>query len=191
MSRPLSKIRQKSGPFLEKYSILLGALFIYGYYLVISVDLFAQRNERKGFLDLFFQFDSLLLMWGIIYLVVQLQKYRKERKEEEERQRNLLKEFEHQRLELATLDDVTDLLNDRINNPLSMISLSTTSIRDRIQGDNVLVQEIEQIESALKRVQEVMMGLQSYHAKKIVKLSKESIRAEEREHVVSSLSDGG
>jgi len=98
-----------------------------------------------------------------------------------------VKEFEHQRLELATLDDVTDLLNDRINNPLSMISLSTSSIRERISGDHTLAVEIDQIETALKRVQEVMMGLQSYHARKIVKLSKESIKAGDKGLAVSSL----
>jgi hypothetical protein len=187
MSQPSNKIWQKAFPFLEKYSIVLGALCLYAYYLLVSVDLFAQHNVRKSFLDLFFQFDSLLLMWGAIYLVVQLQKYRKARKEEEDRQRQLVKEFEHQRLELATLDDVTDLLNDRINNPLSMISLSTSSIRERISGDHTLAVEIDQIETALKRVQEVMMGLQSYHARKIVKLSKESIKAEDKGLAVSSL----
>jgi len=159
--------------FIERHTIIVGALFIYAYYLVLALDLYEHQKEKQELLTLFLQFDSLLLMWGVIFVFVQLQKYRKERKDGEHQQRNLLHRFQEQQLQLSSLDDISDMLNDRINNPLSVISLSAGSLRGRTNRDSNLADEVDKIESALKRVQEVMMGIQSYHTKKIIKLSRQ------------------
>lgn len=188
MSRQDSSFLDRTKPFLEKHAILLGALVIYGYYLFVSLDLFSEQKHKTGALDMLFQFDSVLLMWGVVYLVVKLQKYRKENKTEEDRKRALMVDFERRRMELSTLDDITDLLNDRINNPLSVISLSTGSIRERLRGDDELVRDIDRMESALRRVQEVMMGMEAYHAKKIVKLSKKIGGTEDQGSLVGATS---
>jgi len=185
MSSP-SSLSDRLVLFAEKYSMVLGVLFIYGYYLFTSLDLFTQHKAKTGFLDLFFQFDSLLLMWGVVYLVVQLQKYRKERREEEDRQRALRAALEHQMLQLASLDKISDTLNDRINNPLSIISLSVSSLREKTSSDSDLAQDVETIEGSLKRIQEVMMNIQAYHTKKIMKLSKESIGVERVEPLIQT-----
>jgi len=165
--------------FIERHTIIVGALVIYAYYLVLTLDLFENQAEKRELLTLFLQFDSLLLMWGVIFVFVQLQKYRKERKDGEHQQRTLLHRFQEQHLQLASLDDISDMLNDRINNPLSVISLSAGSLRGRTNRDSDLAAEVDKIDSALKRVQEVMMGIQSYHTKKIIKLSRQMMDEDE------------
>lgn len=176
------KLAEKIGPvtkkLLDRYTILVGAVLIYAYYLVLTLDLFERHSQKKELLSLFLQFDSLLLMWGVIFVLVQLKKFRQERRAGDEKQKSLLASFQRQQLQLASLDDISDMLNDRINNPLTVISLSAGSLRERTGRDNNLALEIDKIESALKRVQEVMMGIQSYHTKKIVKISR-SLMAED------------
>jgi hypothetical protein len=172
MAQANANFSPKLVTFFDKYSIVVGALFIYGYYLFVSLDLFSAVQTKTGLLDLVFQFDSLLLMWGLVYLLVHLQRYHKAKREEEERQKKLLLELERQRLELSTLDEITEVLNDKINNPLSIISISTGSIRERLQADNELVNDIDRMESALRRVQEVMVSLQTYQTKKVMKISR-------------------
>jgi len=167
--------------FMEKYGIVVGALGIYGYYLLVSLNLFSHQKMKGGLLSLFLQFDSLILMWGVMYVVVQLQKYRKEKTDQEKEQQNLYMSYERQRIQLTSLDEITEMLNDKINNPLSIISLSTGSLRRKTERDSELGAYVERIESALKRVQEVMVGVHGYHAKKIVRISKEVIDLERQE----------
>ena len=69
--------------FLDKYSILVAAIAIYGYYLTTSIDLIKNNGGQKGILDYLLQFDSLILLWVIAVVLIQLQEYRKQRKEED------------------------------------------------------------------------------------------------------------
>ena len=172
MRQPINNLVTPVLRFFEKHTIVAGALFVYGYYLLLTLDLFNHQEEKRGLMSLFLQFDSLLLIWGVIFAFVQLQKFRKQREDGEQQQRTLLHRFQEQQLQLASLDDISDMLNDRINNPLSVISLSAGSLRGRTNRDSDLADELDRIESALKRVQEVMMGIQSYHTKKIIKISR-------------------
>ncbi|MDH4069178.1 MAG: hypothetical protein OEV30_02020 [Ignavibacteria bacterium] len=157
---------------LDKYTILVGAILIYAYYLVLALDLFERHEQKRELLSLFLQFDSLILMWGVIFVLVQLKKIKQVKKDGEEKQKALLASFQRQHLQLASLDDISEMLNDRINNPLTVISLCAGSLRKRTGRNDDMGDEIDKIEGGLKRVQEVMMGIQSYHTKKIVKISR-------------------
>ncbi len=179
MKQPTRKLTETLFGFLEKHMIVAGALVIYGYYLVLTLDLFHHQEKKTELLSLFLQFDSLLLMWGVIFVFVQLQKIRKERKEGEHQQRTLLHHFQEQQLQLDSLDDISGMLNDRINNPLSVISMSAGSLRGKSLRGGTLDEEVEKIEGALKRVQEVMMGIEAYHTKKILKLSRHMLQDED------------
>jgi hypothetical protein len=172
MKSLIDKARSSLLRLVEGYPVVLGALVIYGYYLVISLDFFSRHREKTGLLAMFLQFDSLILLWGVVFALVELQKFHKEKKAQEQWHRDLYSAFERQRIALTSLDQICEMVNDRINNPLSIISLSASSLRRHWQTDDGLVHEIEKMEGGIKRVQEIMIGLESYHAKKIVKLSK-------------------
>jgi signal transduction histidine kinase len=167
--------------FAERHWIVLGALGIYGYYVLASLDLFSQHRQKGGLLGVFLQFDSLILMWGVLFVFFQLQKSRKERHAEAEQQRELVLAYERQRIQLTSLDEITDMLNDRINNPLSIIMMSMASLRKKTEREGELGEYVERIESALKRIQEVMIGIHSYHARKIVRISREMANGERPE----------
>ena len=174
-----SKITATVVQFVERHTIIVGAVVIYAYYLIVTLDLFEHQAEKRELLSLFLQFDSLLLMWGVVFVFVQLQKFRRERQKGDKQQRTLLHRFQEQQLQLASLDDISDMLNDRINNPLSVISLSAGSLRKKTTVDNELARQVDVIESAMKRVQEVMWGIQSYHTKKILKISRQMLDEDE------------
>ena len=179
MKQILSKIRATVVQFVERHTIIVGAVVIYAYYLIVTLDLFEHQAEKRELLSLFLQFDSLLLMWGVVFVFVQLQKFRREREVGEKQQKTLLHRFQEQQLQLASLDDISDMLNDRINNPLSVISLSAGSLRKRTIIESELAHQVDVIESSMKRVQEVMWGIQSYHTKKILKISKQMLDEDE------------
>ena len=83
MNKRSNTIWKKIVSFVDKYSILVAAIVIYGYYLITSIDLIKNNGGQKGFLDYLLQFDSLILLWVIGVVFIQLQKYRKQRKEED------------------------------------------------------------------------------------------------------------
>jgi signal transduction histidine kinase len=157
--------------FLDRYSIIVAAVVIYGYYLLTSIDLLQQSAEKKSFLDYFLQFDSLILLWIIAVVVIQLQKYRKERKEEEEYRRKIELEFERQRIHLQLLDEITTLLQDNVNNPLAIISITTHTIRRKFESDEEVVQWLDRIDGSMQKIHATINDIKAYQTQKIVQAS--------------------
>jgi signal transduction histidine kinase len=154
--------------FLDRYSIIVAAVVIYGYYLLTSIDLLQTPTQKRGFLDYFLQFDSLILLWIIAVVVIQLQKYRKERKEEEEYRRKIELEFERQRIHLQLLDEITTLLQDNVNNPLAIISITTHTIRRKFETDDEMVQWLDRIDGSMQKIHATINDIKAYQTQKIV-----------------------
>jgi signal transduction histidine kinase len=164
MKKLWSGIRQ----FLEKYIILVAAVVIYAYYLFTSLNLIEHGDSKKGFLDYVLQFDSLILMWVIAVVYVQLQKYRKEKSEEEDYRKKVQSEFERQRIHLQLLDEITGLLQDNVNNPLAVISITSHTIRRKFEADDEILGWLDRIDSSLQRVHTTINDIKAYQTQKIV-----------------------
>lgn len=159
---------RRTFPFFEKNSIIIAAFVIYSYYLLTSIDIITHPDQKAGLLGYIFQFDTLIVLWILAAVVVQLQKYRRKLKEEEEFKKSIIQEHERERVQLRLLDDITRDLNDTINNPLAIISVSTDSLRDKFSNDKEVADYLDRIEAAMKRIREVISDFKSYQTKKIV-----------------------
>lgn len=166
MSSP-SDIRSTSARILERYGILIAGLLIFVYYLWSAIDLFeGPRRDLQGYL---FQFDTLIVLWLLLVVLAKLHEYRKRQKEEAERNRRIAQEHERQKMRLDLLDEVSEQLTDAINNPLSIISLSAGSLRERFSSDADVTAFLDRIDGALRRLREVMVDFQQYQTRKIMK----------------------
>lgn len=161
-------ITKQAIAFLDKYSILVSAFAIYAYYLLTSIDLLAHHELKKSFLDYVFQFDSLIFMWVIAAVVLQLQKYRKQQAEEIEYRRKVEHEFERQRMHLRVLDDVTQSLQENVNNPLATISISSHTIRRKHESDVEITSWLDRIDSSLKSIHASIGEMKASQLEKIV-----------------------
>lgn len=166
-----ANIRQKSFRLLDRYGIVLAGILIFGYYLWAALDLFSSSNPRRGFQGYFFQFSSVVLLWGLLFVGAKLYDYKKKQREEHESHRKIALEFERQKMQVDLLDEVTTLMSDAINNPLAVISLSASSIRRRFESDDEVVSFLDRIDGALKRMREVLAEFHSYQTKRIIKSS--------------------
>ncbi len=154
---------------LDKHALVIAGLVIYGYYLLTTLDLFQQvHHAKKTLLGYILQFDSLIFMWIIAAVTLQLQKYRKNQKDEDARRRRIEVEYERQRVHLQVLDEITQLLQDNVNNPLAVISVTTHNIRRRFEEDNEILAWLDRIDSSLQRVHAVINDLKAYQTHKIV-----------------------
>lgn len=153
---------------LDKYSILVSALVIYSYFLLTSIDLMEHARTKKTILDFVFQFDSLILMWVIAFVVVQLQKYRRLNSEQELTQRKLHAEMEQQRAKLHLLDEVTLLFQESISKPIAVVSTTTQNIRQKFEEDAETRSWVDHIDFAMARVSSTVNDIKAYETKKIV-----------------------
>lgn len=154
--------------FLDRYSIIVAAAVIYGYYLLTSIDLLQHPNQKRGFLDYVLQFDSLIFMWIIAVVVIQLQKYRRERKDEERQRKDMELHFERQRIHMQVLDEVTELLQNNVNNPLAIISITTHTIRRKFEGDQEIMGWLDRIDASMQRVHAAINDIKAYQTQKLV-----------------------
>ncbi|MBI5473477.1 MAG: hypothetical protein HY961_14130 [Ignavibacteriae bacterium] len=167
----LSRLSQRFLSFIDKYSIIVSGVVIYIYFLLSSFDMLRTRDVTRGPLDFILQFDSLILLWMIAVVVIQLQKYRKQNREQEEYREKVQLEFDRQRTKLQVLDELTSLLQDNINNPLAIISVSSQSLHRKYDGDTETINWLDRIDSALQRVHTTINDIKAYKTQEIVKES--------------------
>jgi signal transduction histidine kinase len=101
-------------------------------------------------------------------VVVQLQKYRRKLKEEEEFKKSIIQEHAREKVEIRLLDEVTRDLHDTVNNPLSIISVSTGLLREKFSDDKEVAGYLNRIEGAMNRIREITGDFKAYQTKKIV-----------------------
>lgn len=155
-------------PFLDKYSILVSALVIYSYFLLTSINLMEHAKTKKTILDFVLQFDSLILLWVIAFVIVQLQKYRKLNSEQESSQKQMQLEMERQRTKLRLLDEVTLLFQESINKPIAIVSSTTQNLRSKFVGDLETRSWVDHIDFAMARVSATVNDIRTYETQKIV-----------------------
>jgi len=164
-----SNIRSTIARILDRYGIVLAGLLIFAYYLWSAIDLFESPLPKRGFQGYLFQFDTLIVLWLLLVVGAKLLDYRRKQKAEEERNRHIAIEHEKQKMRLDLLDEVTTHLSDAINNPLSVISLSAGSLRERFSADLNVTAFLDRIEGALRRLKEVLVDFQRYQTRRIMK----------------------
>ena len=162
-------IRSTIARILDRYGIVLAGLLIFAYYLWSAIDLFESSQPKRGFQGYLFQFDTLIVLWLLLVVGAKLLDYRRKQKAEEERNRHIAIEHEKQKMRLDLLDEVTTHLSDAINNPLSVISLSAGSLRERFSADLNVTAFLDRIEGALRRLKEVLVDFQRYQTRRIMK----------------------
>lgn len=162
-------IRSTIARILDRYGIVFAGLLIFAYYLWSAIDLFESPLPKRGFQGYLFQFDTLIVLWLLLVVGAKMLEYRKKQKAEEERNRQIAIEHEKQKMRLDLLDEVTTHLSDAINNPLSVISLSAGSLRERFSADLNVTAFLDRIEGALRRLKEVLVDFQRYQTRRIMK----------------------
>jgi signal transduction histidine kinase len=153
---------------LDKYTLVIAAVVIYAYYLLTSIDLFQSGEHHKSFIEYIFQFDSLFYLWIIAAITLQLQKYRKHQKEEQEHLKSIQHEFERQRIHLEEVDGIVAQLQENVDNPLATISITSHTIRQRLSSDGELVGMLDRIDTSLQRINSAINDIKANQMQNIM-----------------------
>jgi large-conductance mechanosensitive channel len=157
----------------EKYPVILAAIVIYLYYLLTSFNFFKHHNDKQSLLDYVMQFDSLFFLWLAAAAFLQVQKMRKSNEQEQEQRRNVERVLDRQQIYGTLIKDITMLLQDNVNNPLAIISVTTQEIRKRFESDREILRWLDRIDGAMQRIHNTIRDLQAYEAQKILETASE------------------
>ncbi len=157
----------------EKYPAILAAIVIYLYYLLTSFNFFKHHAERQTLLDYVMQFDSLFFLWLAAAAFLQVQKMRKSNEQEREERHNVERVLDRQQIYGTLIKDITMLLQDNVNNPLAIISVTTQEIRRRFESDKEILRWLDRIDGAMQRIHNTIRDLQAYEAQKLLESASE------------------
>ncbi len=163
---------------IDKYPIIIAAVVIYLYYLMTTMNLFAHKAERHSVMDYVMEFDSLFFLWIAAAALLQVQRIRKAYKKEEEQRHNVERVLDRQQIYNQLVNDITMLLQDNVNNPLAIISVTTQEIRRRFEQDSEILRWLDRIDGAMTRIHHTIRDLQAYEAQKMIESSKELLHQE-------------
>lgn len=158
---------------IDKYPVVVAALIIYLYYLLTSVNFFSSETSKYSLLDYVMEFDSLFFLWLTAAALLQVQRVRREHRQEEERRRKVERVLDRQQIYNTLIKDITMLLQDNVNNPLAVIAVTTQEIRKRFETDKEIIRWLDRIDGAMKRIHNTIRDLQSYEAQKLIESASE------------------
>ncbi len=174
---PLRKI----WALIEKYPVITAALAIYLYYLFTSLYLFKHETQHQTVWDYIVDYDSLIFMWIAAAALVQIQKYRKGQKEEQERRHKMERVLDRQQIYNQLVNDITLLLQDNVNNPLAVIAVTTQEIRRKFEKDTEILRWLDRIDGAMQRIHNTIRDIQAYESQKLMDSSRTVLQEIEKE----------
>jgi signal transduction histidine kinase len=161
--------------FVQEYPVIVAALVIYGYYLLTSIDLFSHK-QKESFVDYFIRFDSLFFLWIAAAAWMQVMRLKKARHEDEKRRLELERTFDRQQIHEQIVQDITELLQDNVNNPLAIISVTSREIRKRFEADDDIIRWLDRIDGSIHRIHNTIRDLQTWETGKILKETSDTLK---------------
>jgi signal transduction histidine kinase len=154
----LSSVIRAIKEFSAKYPALLSGYIIYSYLFIAMMRLFLKARTRQLTLhDIYETFDALPFMWLLSSALVKIIDMRtKLHSIEKERMMNL-RELEIKQAQLNTMHEVAKGFQHRINNPLTIISLTLSGTRRANAGNPAILERISVIEDSARRIQQAVI----------------------------------
>lgn len=180
MRKLVNKIWDKIKEIIEEYPVIIAAIVIYLYYLLTSFNLFSQPTDKHTFIDYVIEFDSLFFLWLAAAALLQVQRFRKAYKKEEEHRRNIERALDRQQIFSTLVNDITMLLQDSVNNPLAIISVTTQELRRRFETDPEIIRYLDRIDGAMKRIHNTIRDIQSYESQKLIESTSEILKDQKK-----------
>lgn len=155
--------------WVNTYPIVFSALGIYAYYLFTTLNFFKKsEGTHLSLFDFILQYDSLIWMWLVVYLVSRSQIMKQKYESDDATKKRILSDVEKSSVASVVLHNVIRLLQDAINNPLAIIGSTAEEIRKRSPSDPYLSRQFEQINASLQRIHNAIKDVQVYESTELL-----------------------
>jgi len=148
---------------------VFSVLGIYGYYLFTTLN-FYKKSEvaHLTLLDFILQYDSLIWMWLVVYVVSRAQTLKQKYEADIVNKHHLLSEVEKSAVASSVLQSVIRHLQDTINNPLAIIGSMTGELRKHNSSDPHVSRQFDQIEESLHRIHAAIKDVEVYESTQLL-----------------------
>ena len=155
--------------WVNTYPIVFSVVGIYAYYLFTTLHVFKRSAvAHLSLLDFIFQYDSLIWMWLVVYVLSRAQAMKQKYEQNESNKKLILSELEKTSIASAVLRNVIRMLQDAVNNPLAIIASTTEEIRKHSSPDPSLGRHFDQIEASLQRIHNAIKDVQVYESTELL-----------------------
>ncbi len=155
--------------WVNTYPIVFAVLGIYAYYLFATLNFFKKSAvAHLSLFDFILQYDSLIWMWLVVYVVSRAQTMKQKYESGERNRAQILSEVEKSSIAAVVLDNVIRLLQDSVNNPLAIIGSTTDELRKRCSSDPQFGRQFDQIEASLQRIHNAIKDVQVYESTELL-----------------------
>ena len=155
--------------WVNTYPIAFSVVGIYAYYLFTTLNVFKKSVvTHLSLLDFIFQYDSLIWMWLVVYVVSRAQTMKQKYEQDESSKKLILSELEKSSIASTVLRNVIRMLQDAVNNPLAIIASTTEEIRKQSPSDPSLGRHLDQIEASLQRIHNAIKDVQVYESTELL-----------------------
>ncbi len=155
--------------WINKYPIVFSVMGIYAYYLFTTLNFFKKSAvAHLSLFDFILQYDSLIWMWLVVYVVARAQAMKQKYESDESNKKQILSEVEKSSVASVVLHNVIRLLQDTINNPLAVIGSTIEELRKHNSSDPHLSRQFDQIEASLQRIHNAIKDVQVYESTELL-----------------------
>lgn len=155
--------------WINKYPIVFSVMGIYAYYLFTTLNFFKKSAvAHLSLFDFILQYDSLIWMWLVVYVVARAQAMKQKYESDESNKKQILSEVEKSSVASVVLHNVIRLLQDTINNPLAVIGSTIEELRKHNSSDPHLSRQFDQIEASLQRIHNAIKNVQVYESTELL-----------------------
>jgi signal transduction histidine kinase len=143
--------------FSAKYPAVLSGYIIYSYLFITMIHFFLKAKSRELTLyEIYETFSALPFMWLLASALVKIIGTRAKLHDSEKERILYCQELEIKQTQLSTMHEVAKGFQHRINNPLTIISLTLSGTRRAVAGNPVVLERLSCIEESAKRIQQAV-----------------------------------
>ena len=165
----VQRIWKKTLQWINKYPLVFSVVGIYAYYLFTTLDFFKKSEvTHLTLLDFIFQYDSLIWMWLVVYVVSRAQSMKQKYEAGDSNKKQILAEIEKAAIASVVLRNVIRLLQDTVNNPLAIIGSTLEEMRKRLSSDPQTNRQFDQIDASLQRIHNAIKDVQVYESTELL-----------------------
>ncbi|HWP83075.1 MAG TPA: histidine kinase dimerization/phospho-acceptor domain-containing protein [Bacteroidota bacterium] len=144
---------QKAKNFLSRYPALVAGLVIYLYFLITTLDFYDHLKEANlGIFDYIKQFDTLLWMWLLAWVMIKILNYRTQVQEQAKAKFEQEQQLKSKQVQLAAIQEVVKKLQHDLNNPITILLAYLRRAERSAKDSPETLKNLQEATSAAQRI---------------------------------------
>jgi signal transduction histidine kinase len=160
-----SSFFHKAKNFISRFPALVAGFVIYCYFLITTLDFYEHlKGSNIGIFDYVKQFDTLLWMWLLAWVLIKIMNYRRELQHWEKQRFEQEQQLKSKQAQLGAIQEIVKKLQHDLNNPITIL-LAYLRRAERSAKDSP--ETLKNLEEAMSAAQRIFDALSEFSKSRI------------------------